>query len=317
MTERVVRWAISLALVLLVVVSAVQIATDADGPSNVGWFALCVLIAWAAIDRGVWASLILLLASWGALTIAWLAFSEEGGWAPWYAGTLFAWVVSLLVRREQVLTAQLRAAQAELADQARAEERHRIAREMHDVIGHALTVSLLHVTSARLAVEEDPAEAIASLAEAERLAQRSLAEVRTAVGLMREGGGGAAAPMPGIGDVEELVESFRNAGTPVTYVVRGDLSRLTATTGLAAYRILQEALTNVARHAPGRPADIEVVVDGGTTRITVDNPAPGRALATADGTGLLGMRERAEALGGRLDAGANVDRWRVEAVLPG
>jgi signal transduction histidine kinase len=189
---------------------------------------------------------------------------------------------------------------------------------MHDVIGHALTVSLLHVSSARLAVEEDPAEAIASLAEAERLAQRSLAEVRAAVGLMREPADGATPPpMPGFGDVEELVESFRHAGTPVSYVVTGDPSRLTATTGLATYRILQEALTNVARHAPGCAARVEVIVDGPTARITVANASTdGVSVVGADGAGLIGMRERAEALGGRLDAGPGGDGWRVEAVLP-
>ena len=99
---------------------------------------------------------------------------------------------ALLVRHELELVEQLRAAQAGLAERARAEERNRIARELHDVIAHTLTVSLLHVTSARLAVEHDPADAGRALAEAERLGRESLTEVRTTIGLLHDERGGLA-----------------------------------------------------------------------------------------------------------------------------
>ena len=112
----------------------------------------------------------------------WVNQTDEPGWASWIAGTVFTVTACIFDQRQRSLLAQLHEAQAGLADRARADERNRIAGEMHDVIGHALTVSLLHVSSARLALDDDPAEAKESLAEAERLAQQSLAEVRAAVG---------------------------------------------------------------------------------------------------------------------------------------
>ena len=155
-----------------------------------------------------------------------------------------------------MLVAQLRAAQAGLAAKARAEERNRISRDLHDVIAHSLTVSLLHVMSARLAVESDPEDAARSLAEAERLGRESLAEVRQVVGLLRADGAvpdlDRTLPQPGVSGVPSLVERFQAAGADVTLTVDGDAGRLPATVGLAVYRILQEALTNVIRHAPGR-----------------------------------------------------------------
>jgi signal transduction histidine kinase len=113
--------------------------------------------------------------------------SDESGWAAWVGGTLFSVVICRMARRQQDLVAELRAAQADLADKVRAEERTRVARELHDVIAHSLTVSLLHVSSARLAVQHAPEEAADALAQAEALGRQSLAEVRSAVGLLREG----------------------------------------------------------------------------------------------------------------------------------
>ena len=163
-------------------------------------------------------------------------------------------------RRQRSLLEQLREAQAGLADRTRAEERNRIAGEMHDVIGHALTVSLLHVSSARLALEDDdPEEAQASLAEAERLAQQSLDEVRAAVGLMRN-----RRPERGRPDARRGRRrsswSSRSAGPapPVELDVDGDLASLGATRGLAVYRIVQESLTNAARHAAGTPVSVRI-----------------------------------------------------------
>jgi Histidine kinase len=109
----------------------------------------------------------------------WLWIKPDPGWGAWLAGSTLTVLAGLLIGHEISLVAQLRAAQAGLADQARTAERNRIARELHDVLGHTLTVSLLHVQSARLAVEHDPADAARSLAEAERLGRECLAEVRT------------------------------------------------------------------------------------------------------------------------------------------
>jgi signal transduction histidine kinase len=245
----------------------------------------------------------------------WLNQTQETGWASWIAGTVFTALVCVLARRQWLLVVQLEEAQAGLADRARAEERNRIAAELHDVIGHGLTVSLLHLSSARLALDEEPQEARAALAEAERLTQQSLAEVRASVGLMRGTAPSATAPMPAAGDVAQLVESLRRAGTPVELAVEGDLGSVGAARGLAIYRIVQESLTNAVRHAAGTATVVRISAAGEATTVTViSSGAPDPE--AKEGTGVFGMRERAEALGGRLVAGPWEHGWRVEAVLP-
>src|SRR5438046_697602 len=155
------------------------------------------------------------------------------------AGITLTVLGGLLIRHERDLVLQLREAQAGLAERARAEERNRIARELHDVIAHTLTVSLLHVTGARLALEHDPADAARALAEAERLGQESLAEVRLAVGMLHGGDDpGRTAPLPGADGLPALVERFRSAGADITLAIDGDTGRLAATTGLAVSRNL-------------------------------------------------------------------------------
>lgn len=282
--------------------------------SNVAWFGLPTLVAWCALatplaaTAAYWAVAVLLLCGEATFT------AHDPGWAAWVGGTCFAAVGCLFGRRQRDLVAQLRAAQAGLAQRAQAEERNRIARELHDVIAHSLTVSLLHVTSARLAVRDDPADALRSLTEAERLGRDSLDEVRQVVGLLRrEGSSGAAGPLPDIDDVPALIEGFRTAGADVHARVDGDLSGLPATIGLAAYRILQEALTNATKHAPTARTTVHVAVRSRVVHIDVDSSgAPGQG----SGLGLVGMRERAQALGGRFDAGPGGSGWLVHAELP-
>jgi signal transduction histidine kinase len=296
----------------LVATGAVLTVVTHNQSANVGWFGICAIAAWAGLLLPVRPAAVVTAVCCLGFVGQWLAETSEPGWAPWFAGTLFSGVACILARRQQQLLEQLREAQAGLAERAAAEERNRIAHDLHDVIGHALTVSLLHITSARLALAEDPAEAEGALAEAERLAQQSLADVRAVVGLMKDPS--AAAPLPGVAEVDGLVESFRRAGSPVELEVVGDLSTLTATEGLTVYRILQEALTNVARHAPGAAATVRLEVAGGHTTVQVDSDgAPARP--SPDGAGLTGMRERAEAMGGRFSAGPWGNGWRVEAVL--
>ena len=155
--------------------------------------------------------------------------------------------------------------------------------------------------SARLAVEHDPADAARSLAEAERLGRESLAEVRTTVGMLREDGDmGRTAPPPGVGGLPTLVDRFRSAGADVTFAVDGETGRLPATVGLALYRILQEALTNVIKHAPGSPATVHLTVDAAEVRLSVHSMGPP---GTGTGLGIISMRERAESLGGSCHAG--------------
>ena len=309
----------SWALVGGLAVAAAGITVICNGsPSNLGWFAVCVLAGWAALVGSTRQSIIFGGAVVVMLCVQLFSVNDDAGGAAWIAGTVFTTVVCSLARRQQFLLDQLREAQAGLAERSRAEERNRIAGEMHDVIGHALTVSLLHVTSARLALDEDPDEARASLAEAERLGQQSLAEVRQAVGLLRDQGTRTTAPEPDAAQVPELVESFHRAGLDVSLKVEGDLATLTAAAGLTVYRIIQEALTNVARHAPSARGLVTIRALPDQTTLTIEDDGGGKAARGGDGTGVgvINMRERAEAAGGWLRAGATSSGWQVEAVLP-
>ncbi|HEY3951982.1 MAG TPA: sensor histidine kinase [Streptosporangiaceae bacterium] len=282
--------------------------------SNVGWFAVCLLAIWYVYAAGRLAGLIYgaCVLVFAAVELVW--FDADPGWGAWMGGMTLSVLGALLVRHEIDLVSQLRAAQAGLAERARAEERSRIGRELHDVIAHTLTVSLLHITSARLAVEHEPDDAARALAEAERLGRESLEEVRTVVGMLHEhGGAGRFAPLPGADTLPALVERFRSAGADVTLSVHGDPRPLPATTGLALYRILQEALTNTVKHAPGAPVRVRLTVGTDAVRLEVDSAGkPG----VGSGLGLLSMRERAELLGGTCTAGPGGQGWLVTATLP-
>jgi signal transduction histidine kinase len=313
----VLRWRPAL---LYAAVATAGIAVLGNGrSSNIGWFAVCLLTGWCVLAASrregllYWAALMVLF------TVEWLGVSSDPGWGAWLAGATLTAVFSLLIRRDRDLLGQLRQAQAGLAEQARTQERNRIARDLHDVIGHTLTVSLLHVQSARLAVQHDPADAERALAEAERLGRACLAEVRTTVGMLREddAGGPGTRPLPGAGALPALVEQFRSAGADVTLTVEGDVARLPATTGLAAYRIVQEALTNAVKHAPGSPTEVRLAVSPGDVTLTADSRVtPGPASGHGIGLGLVGMRERAESLGGSCEAGPGGRGWLVRATLP-
>jgi signal transduction histidine kinase len=313
----VLRWR---PLLLYAAIATAGIAVLADGQSsNVGWIAVCLLTAWCGLVGTRLEGLTYWAATMILFTVEWLWIKLDLGWGAWLAGVTLTVGFSLMVRHEQDLLRQLRRAQAGLAEQAKTQERNRIARELHDVIGHTLVVSLLHVQSALLAVEHDPADAARALAEAERLGRECLAEVRSTVGMLREDGtpdrdgGGAIAPLPGIDGLPALVKRFQSAGADITLTVEGDTGRLPATTGLAMYRIAQEALTNAVKHAPDSPTALRLGVDAGTVTLTADSRAePG----TGTGLGLVGMRERAESLGGSCEAGPGGRGWLVRATLP-
>jgi signal transduction histidine kinase len=301
-------------LLLYAVAATAGIAVLGYGTSsNVGWFAVCLVAAWCALVArrshalAYWAGTLIFFA------VEWIWIDRDQGWGAWMAGTTLTLAAGLLIRHQLDLVRQLREAQAGLAEHTRAEERNRIGRELHDVIAHTLTVTLLHISSARLAVEHDLADAARSLAEAERLGRESLEEVRQVVGMLHAHAEPGTAPLPSVDGLPALVERFRSTGADVTLIVEGDVDRLPATTGLAVYRIVQEALTNVIKHAPGAATETRLTVDAGTARLTVDSAAkPG----TGTGLGVVSMRERAESLGGQCEAGPGGSGWLVSATFP-
>ncbi|MCG7594552.1 sensor histidine kinase [Mycobacterium sp. PSTR-4-N] len=240
---------------------------------------------------------------------------------PWLYLTFIAigLLVGSLMRTQQELLIEQRRAQAKLAEHAAADERRRIAREVHDVIAHSLSVTLLHVTGARrdLQVDRDVDEAVAALEQAERLGRQAMADIRHTVGLLADATG-TAVPNPGIGDLAALVEDFVRAGLSVSLRITGDIDRISAGEGLALYRIAQESLANVAKHAPEAATSVALDV-GNVARLVIVNRVPvpvAGAGAQLEGRGMRGMRQRIELLGGTLDAGPDGDGWSVRAVIP-
>lgn len=216
----------------------------------------------------------------------------------------------------RALTAE-RGKRAVERDQAVLAERQRIAREVHDVVGHSLSVTMLHVTGARHTLQRDAdvADAIDALTEAERVGREAMADIRRAVGLFAATSQ-PVRPMPCAADIRALVESTRAAGLAVDYAERGEPAVVPAATGLGLYRIAQESLANVAKHAPGATASVQLDVVADEARLTIRNDLPGRPpRPTGDGAGLPGMAARAAQLGGTLRAGPDGAGWLVHVAV--
>ncbi|HET9443671.1 MAG TPA: histidine kinase [Acidimicrobiales bacterium] len=236
-----------------------------------------------------------------------------------------AWVLGDLARRRRELAA---AEQARLARRAVGEERLRIARELHDIVAHSMSVVAVQAGSARMVAGDDPDRARRALASIEQVSREALDELRRLVGVLRTEGPDEAArtPMPGLDDVTRLVSSAVEAGTPVEVRVDGERPSLPPGLELAAFRVLQEALTNVRRHAPGSPARVRLRYGGDELVIAVENDLRRGGAAAGGGSGssggggagqgLAGMRERVALYGGTVVAGAGDGRFHVEAHLP-
>ena len=221
---------------------------------------------------------------------------------------------ALLAQRNRELE-QLREAQTRSAI---VEERMRIAREVHDVVGHSLVAITLQARAGLRRLSRSPERAGQALREIEALASRALDETRTAVATIRSGTDVTMPPpQPTLGDLPDLVESMRGSELDVHLVVDPAAYDLAAHLQSAAYRIVQESLSNAAKHARPAHADIRVAHAGGVLTVEITDDSPSAAPAAGEGSGLRGMRERAEQLGGSLEAGpVPVRGWRVRARLP-
>jgi len=238
----------------------------------------------------------------------------------WIAALVIGWDVGFVMQYQQRRLEEEHRAQETRQAQAVLEERQRIAREVHDVIAHSLSVTMLHLTAARRALEEDGAddvdEAIAALRDAERLGRQAMTDIRHTVGLLGQDGGERTAAAPDLADVPALVEQFRAAGLDVALALHGDSSRVPPTTGLGVYRIVQESLANIAKHQPRAPATVHLDAEGTGLHLTVSNDVAAPPVRQPGGSGLDGMRQRADLLGAAFSAGPRDGRWVVELSLP-
>ncbi|MEU8681015.1 sensor histidine kinase [Streptomyces sp. NPDC048611] len=275
-------------------------------------------VAWWALG-GVWASHVL-VAHW---LYRWLPPPHDGP-APWGQELLVtAWVVAVValselvrVRREQLARA---AAERAAAERRRAdEERLRIARELHDVLAHSISVINVQAGVGLVLLDSDREQARAALTTIKDASKEALGEVRQVLGALRTPGDAPRSPAPGLDRLPELTEQAASAGLTVDVTTEGDPVPLPPGTDLAAFRIVQEALTNIVRHSGSRAARVLLRHSPGVLEIRVDDDGPATAGPDGPGgNGLIGMRERAAALGGTVEAGPRPDGgFRVRARIP-
>jgi signal transduction histidine kinase len=237
---------------------------------------------------------------------------------------LAALAVGESVRRRKLAVAALDATEEAMAESARAqtvmEERARIARELHDIVAHYLSVIAIESEAVRLTSPDLPAAAGDRLGSIAATAREALTETRRLLGVLREDTGDKSdrTPQPGLDQLDDLIGKAESTGTHIRFIRRGTVAALPLSTDLAAYRIVQEALTNARRHAPGADGDVELcyAVDALDLRVR-DYGAGPPAVEAVEGHGLLGIRERAVLAGGTFSAGqAEAGGFEVHVVLP-
>jgi signal transduction histidine kinase len=230
-----------------------------------------------------------------------------------------SWLVGYLMRTQQQLLLKQQQAQAQLGEHAAADERRRIAREVHDVIAHSLSVTLLHVTGARRGLQQDRDvdDAVEALEQAEHLGRQAMADIRGTVGLL-DGAPMKIAPEPTVADISSLVDDFVRAGLKIDLDIDGPFDCVSAAIGLALYRITQESLANVAKHSPDSQSTVTLAISRTSATLTISNrlPAAVAATTTCEGRGVRGMRQRVQLLGGTIDIGPSDDGWSVRADVP-
>jgi signal transduction histidine kinase len=222
-----------------------------------------------------------------------------------------AWIVGVLLNHRARHVRELRARaerlereREEQAQVAVAEERARIARELHDVVGHSVSVMTVQASAVRRLLHEDQEKEREALLVVERTGREALAEMRRLVGVLRRPEEAPArAPQPSLDHLDRLVEQVRDAGLPVELHVEGDALKLAPGVDLTAYRVIQEGLTNALKHARAKHADVLVRYGSEQVELVVADDGDGNGTGGGGGHGLVGMRERVAVYGGDLDAG--------------
>jgi signal transduction histidine kinase len=264
------------------------------------------------------------LAAIAGLGAAWLAFDPltvrpiqyvQG--SSWLSLWLVAWLLGAYFRTRRLYKQGLVREREERALTAVAEERNRIARELHDVVGHSVSVMTVQASAVRRLMRPDQEKERAALETVEAAGREALAEMRRMVGVLRSGDAPAdLAPPPTLEQLDRLLENFRRAGLDVVLAVDGDRVSVPPGLDLTAYRLVQEALTNTLRHANATRAVVHVGFCGEALKISVRDDGEGPN-GSSPGTGLLGMRERVAVYGGTLTTGpAEGGGFELRAELP-
>ena len=231
-------------------------------------------------------------------------------------------IAAMVVRHWSGIRRQLAEARRDVAveqsQRAVAEERTRIARELHDVVAHSMSVIHMQATSASYRLKNADPESKAEFTRIAANARSAMREMRQLLSVLRDESSGATlAPVPGLDRIEDLAASTRLAGVPVDLTV-SEIPEIPDTVAAAAYRIVQESLSNVIRHAPGAAADVSVTFDDGALSLVIRNaPTETKSDPAPGGHGIHGMRERVRMLGGSLETGPLPEGgYRVAARLP-
>jgi signal transduction histidine kinase len=289
------------AVASLVVIVAIGLALPFSNPAAM---VALVPVYGLALYRGLWAG----LAGSALVTVAQLVKMDhvlEPISAAVFCGAVVGAARMTALRR----TSAAREREL-LAEAAASEERLRIARELHDAVGHDVSLMVVQAEALAAVTGDERADAIAALG------RRTMGELHRTLHVLRDDGG--TAPQHGLNDLAGVLESARSAGVPITLTVEGAPRALPAALDASAYRIVQEAVTNVIRHAGGAPAAVTVHYGADALHLTVaDDGAAASANGTGHGHGLIGMRERVAAFGGTLEAGPRPERgFQVRAELP-
>jgi signal transduction histidine kinase len=313
---------VPLAAVSLAIVVPVVVAQRSGQLEPVTFNASLLAFAAARWSRSLAAAASLgLLAAATPVLVALVQDPMEIAGGIWVVAIVFTWVVGYAFARQERLVVELEGTRRQLAQQALLAERRRVARDVHDFVGHGLAAVMLQVTSARHVLRRDADAAEEALRAAEEVGRRSMHELRHTVTLLRtDEEANAAAPAPTASEIPALVDEARAGGLAVELRTRGDLARIPPRVGLALYRIAQEALANAARHAPRARTMLGLELVNGRVALMAETSGPVVAGSASERQrphyGLIGMRERAVALGGEFAAGPTRDGWRVRCELP-
>lgn len=312
-------WALSAGSALLV-----RLAFDTVGGWGWPWQVVHFLVLFALlVATAVTAPPQVVGLAWLGTTVLFAAHAPVGAGPGWALGVAvlaaFGLMLRWVVRSRRALARQEQVSDLERARRTVLEERARIARDLHDIVAHQMSMIVVQAQSAPYRITGVPEAARAEFEQLAQSARTALNEVRGLLGVLRsDGADGSLAPQPGLPELVELLKASRAAGMPLSWTVAGPSVDLGGAAGLTLFRLTQESLANASRHAPGAPVSVRLAFEPRVATLEVVNKAPAAAPRHAGGGhGIAGMRERAAAIGGTVTAQARPDGgFEVRAVLP-